>query len=599
MISTTAATALLAVCVGSAGATPREDVPGWAAMVDAVSRDLGISRDQARTKLVRQAQAQRVAEALPDRVRANSPGWWIDEDTGMLVVAVTEPAAADLVRALGGEPRPVSRSRDDLAQLSRAVGELAGAGVPGLAGWGVDSIGNSVVVRVNPAKKNVATQQFLARVGELGAGVRVREVAASPEPQAGDVRPGNPWFPGYEGNCSVGFAAVDASGGKHFLTAGHCTNDRDQPAFGASGGQNRIGTSNVGGARSVFAREGDMGVVAVTEPGWNLSASVNTWGNAPVAVTGTTEPIVNQAVCHSGVASRWQCGRVTAVEQTVMYSSGPIDGMSFTTACSLGGDSGGAWVAGDKAVGLHSGGYPTCGPGNAPDQSLFQPVNEALRKWGLTLYTGGGNTGDTLAPSAPSDVRATSTTASSVTLAWTASTDNVGVAGYQVYNGSTLAATVQGTTATIGGLVAATSYSFTVRAKDAAGNVSPPSAPVTARTTDGGSRTFRSDTDYQIRDYQQISSPIRSTTTGSTAQIRVDVTAQHTCVEDLDIDVLSPSGRWYSLHDFGGYVCHPFGGTRSFTVPVSYEQAAGTWTLYIRDGGPGDIGYLDSWVITL
>lgn len=586
------ASAIAVTAVAVVGVAAPANADQTAGLITSISRDLGLSPDAARAALARQDDAQRIAERLPER----GAGVWLDERTGAVVVAVTDEAAAARVREAGAEPRMVARSRADLDRLARDVGDLA-RDVPGVFGWGVDAVGNDVVVRIDATRATSATRAFATRAARLGA--RVRESAGSPVPQGGDVRPGNPWFPGSEPHCSIGFPAVDASGGKHFLTAGHCTNDRDQPAYGGSGAQNRIGTSNTGGTRSVFAREGDMGVVAVTEPGWALSASVNTWGGDPVTVTGSTEPLVNQIVCHSGATSRWQCGRVTAVEQTIVYASGPIDGLAFTTACSLGGDSGGAWLAGDKAVGLHSGGYSSCDPGGAPDQSMFQPVNEALRKWGLSLHTGGG---DTRAPTAPGNLQATGVTSTSASLSWTASTDNVGVTGYDVYTGTTLATRTTGTTATLTGLTPATGYEVSVRARDAAGNTSAAGGPITVRTADGtgGTRTFTSDTDYPIQDHRHLYSPIRSTATGSAASpIKVEVTARHTCIEDLDIHLLSPSNRWYRLHAYGGYVCHPFPGTATYTVPVQGEQAAGTWNLYIQDSGTGDTGVLDRWSITL
>ncbi|MER7165690.1 cellulase family glycosylhydrolase [Micromonospora sp. NPDC000207] len=92
---------------------------------------------------------------------------------------------------------------------------------------------------------------------------------------------------------------------------------------------------------------------------------------------------------------------------------------------------------------------------------------------------------DSLAPSVPGNLRATATTSSSVSLAWNASTDNVGVTGYDVYRGGTLATTVTGTTATVGGLSPATGYGFTVRARDAAGNASAQTAPLTVTTAPG------------------------------------------------------------------------------------------------------------------
>jgi chitinase len=99
---------------------------------------------------------------------------------------------------------------------------------------------------------------------------------------------------------------------------------------------------------------------------------------------------------------------------------------------------------------------------------------------------GGGGGSDTQAPSVPGGLTVTGHTSSSVSLSWAASTDNVGVTGYDVYRGSSLATTVTGTSATVGGLSASTAYTFTVRAKDAAGNVSAASASVSA-TTDAGS----------------------------------------------------------------------------------------------------------------
>ncbi len=91
---------------------------------------------------------------------------------------------------------------------------------------------------------------------------------------------------------------------------------------------------------------------------------------------------------------------------------------------------------------------------------------------------------DTQAPSAPSNLRSTATTAASVSLAWNASTDNTGVVSYDVYRGTTLATTVTGTTATVTGLSPSTSYTFTVRARDGYDNVSVPSGALTARTGD-------------------------------------------------------------------------------------------------------------------
>ncbi|MBL7887250.1 MAG: endonuclease [Flavobacterium sp.] len=84
----------------------------------------------------------------------------------------------------------------------------------------------------------------------------------------------------------------------------------------------------------------------------------------------------------------------------------------------------------------------------------------------------GGAAPDTQAPTAPTNLVASSITASSLQLNWSASTDNIGVTGYDVYMNGTLKTSVTSTTASITGLTAGTTYSFYVKAKDAAGNSS-------------------------------------------------------------------------------------------------------------------------------
>jgi chitodextrinase len=93
-----------------------------------------------------------------------------------------------------------------------------------------------------------------------------------------------------------------------------------------------------------------------------------------------------------------------------------------------------------------------------------------------------GAPADTQSPSVPGNVRSTGVTSSSVSLAWNASTDNVGVADYEVLRGSSVVATVTSTATTINGLSPSTAYTFQVRARDAARNVSALSAAVTAST---------------------------------------------------------------------------------------------------------------------
>ncbi len=103
-----------------------------------------------------------------------------------------------------------------------------------------------------------------------------------------------------------------------------------------------------------------------------------------------------------------------------------------------------------------------------------------------TVGTGGG---DTTAPSTPAGLTSPAQTSSSVSLAWNAATDNIGVTGYQILRGGNPIGTSATTTFTNTGLTASTAYTYTVRAFDAAGNYSAASAPLTVSTTGTGGGT--------------------------------------------------------------------------------------------------------------
>jgi chitodextrinase len=85
---------------------------------------------------------------------------------------------------------------------------------------------------------------------------------------------------------------------------------------------------------------------------------------------------------------------------------------------------------------------------------------------------------DAAPPSTPGNVASSNITASSVTLTWSPSSDNVGVAGYRVFRNGSLVATVSTTSYTDSGLAPNTSYSYTVAAYDASNNVSVQSQPL-------------------------------------------------------------------------------------------------------------------------
>ncbi|MBL85353.1 MAG: hypothetical protein CMO82_01700 [Winogradskyella sp.] len=153
-----------------------------------------------------------------------------------------------------------------------------------------------------------------------------------------------------------------------------------------------------------------------------------------------------------------------------------VNGSStWTTIWSLSGNQGNSWQ--EAEVSLAS--YSTV-------QLRFQNTTG-------TSYTGDAtiddinvfdNASDTQAPTAPTSLTASNTTQTTTDLSWNASSDNVGVTGYEVFSNGSSIGTVTSTSANITGLSESTTYSFYVTAFDAEGNVSSASNTINVTTLD-------------------------------------------------------------------------------------------------------------------
>jgi chitinase len=98
---------------------------------------------------------------------------------------------------------------------------------------------------------------------------------------------------------------------------------------------------------------------------------------------------------------------------------------------------------------------------------------------------------DTQPPTVPGNLRSTGKSSVTISLAWNASTDNRGVTGYDVIRGGATVATVATTSYTDPNLTPNTTYSYVVKARDAAGNLSGASNTVTVTTDPVGQGGFR------------------------------------------------------------------------------------------------------------
>ncbi len=191
---------------------------------------------------------------------------------------------------------------------------------------------------------------------------------------------------------------------------------------------------------------------------------------------------------------------------------------------------------------------------------------------------------DTTPPTAATNLVANNPTSNSVALSWTAATDNIGVASYQIYANNALKATVSGTTTstTVTGLSPLTTYEFYIIAKDASGNSSAQSAPATETTLDGpvvlpscGTEDFSgipgSDNSYDTRTWTS------NNITWTATDARVDQT-----ISGKAITITNGSLTSSTLS----------GGIQSLTVTTQVKFGnSGNFKLFINDVNVGTIPY--------
>ncbi|WP_197288281.1 S1 family peptidase [Nocardia sp. NRRL S-836] len=360
-------------------------------MVAALARTLGTSDAAAVQRLDGEAAAQRALTGIVrDGVRVD--GAFFD-GKGALTVN-TDQAGVAKVRAAGLTARTPARGEAALAAIQSKLDALASGQAPsGVAAWGVDVAADVVTIKVADPGKPQA-KAFLAEAAAFGSAVRVERVDRQLSAQA-TIYPGSKMtINATSGWCSVGFGARSSSGTQYLVTAGHCVDGLPELRF--DGTRFAKGTST----RYALGRDSvDMGIARV-DAGNSIATQVGTWGAAGlVSVKGSTRAAVGSSICKSGATTGWTCGSITGYNQTVTYidrNGGPdtvIRGLGASTVCTMGGDSGGAYISGSQAQGMTSGG-PTdqqCtwnGGNERGKSSYFQPLGDALSYYGLTLNVG-------------------------------------------------------------------------------------------------------------------------------------------------------------------------------------------------------------------
>ncbi|MEV6509224.1 glycoside hydrolase family 18 protein [Streptomyces sp. NPDC051642] len=194
---------------------------------------------------------------------------------------------------------------------------------------------------------------------------------------------------------------------------------------------------------------------------------------------------------------------------------------------------------------------------------------------------GGGSDPAPTVPATPTGLTVSSTTSSSVSLAWSAVS---GATGYNVYRSGTKITAVTGTSATITGLAASTAYSFQVTATNSAGE-SGKSTAVTGTTTATGGGGGGSLPKHAVTGYWQ------NFNNGATVQKLSAVSSQYDIIAVAFADATSTPGAVSFTLDsagLGGYTVD------QFKADIAAKHAAGKKVVISIGGQNGTISVSDS-----
>ncbi|MGW4274548.1 S1 family peptidase [Streptomyces seoulensis] len=337
-------------------------------LLTAMQRDFGLTRSEAVDRLAAETTA-RTVETRAERAAGDAYGGsWFDASSGKLVVALTRAGDRKAVEAAGARVSLVRHSERELNAAMRRVDALRAPA--GVAGWHVDARSNSVTVDVVAAHQDDNdVKAFVDRALKAGP-VTVGRTDATPRTLAAGTVGGDPYYTGNV-RCSIGFSVY---GG--FVTAGHCA----QPGAAVSGWDHTY----IGNFQGSSFPDNDYAWVNVGSGWWTVPVVLG-WGTvSDQLVRGSAEAPVGASICRSGSTSHWHCGTVLAKNETVNYSQGAVHQMTKTNVCAEPGDSGGSFISGDQAQGVTSGGWGNCSSGG---ETWYQPINEILSRYGLTLHT--------------------------------------------------------------------------------------------------------------------------------------------------------------------------------------------------------------------
>ncbi|KAG9200514.1 hypothetical protein G6514_007025 [Epicoccum nigrum] len=366
-----AVAAFLPIVYGAPTATADSLHP---AILAAMKRDLGLDAEQAHVRVARELKATEVIDQL--KAKSGFAGAWLVD--GDLNVAVTDEALTSEVAAAGAKAvkvdTPISKLQDaqkklDAMDFDAALGKREEGAATGIAAYWVDVAANKLVLEA--LKDSTAQAADLAKSAGLEESeFEIKTVDALPTTFA-TIRGGDAYYINNSARCSVGFSVTTG-----FVSAGHCGTTGSTAATSAGATLGTFAGSSFPGNDYSYIRGSS---------GNTFQGRVNNYSGGTIAISGSTAAAVGASVCRSGSTTGVYCNSIRAIGASVTYAEGRVTGLTQTNVCAEPGDSGGSFYSGAQAQGVTSGGSGNCNSGGV---TYFQPVNEILSAYGLTLVRG-------------------------------------------------------------------------------------------------------------------------------------------------------------------------------------------------------------------
>lgn len=372
LLAPTAALAQAAPAEPAATVAPAATLPPE--LVAAIQRDLGLTPEQYLAKADAGQRLVEFAEAMRTKFPDSFAGAWLDPSGNPLIGLADGKGKDDARKAAedeGYRVKDLPRSERTLSdQLNKAHNWIATLPAPlaGLVGGtGVDIVNNQLVMQVKNTAQGLGWQlpDFLKAVDvvfvpDLGSvGPQPIDAPGGAASQGGDSYAAENAAGAFR--CSLGFNGTDGGGRVVNISAGHCDPNRGMAGTAnASVALDMRGQGVFGERFGTFARsnlEGhDFSVIRIDDNAADRFRNnlVRVPGAAPVAITGTADPVVGAPVCKSGLTTGFTCGTINGVNLTVGVGARTLNHGFSSNICALQGDSGGAMVTGTRALGISS-----------------------------------------------------------------------------------------------------------------------------------------------------------------------------------------------------------------------------------------------------